>query len=674
MVGEVIGTIDNDVRAGMAGQFAPKGTWTPKMQLASAMIEDTCSLVDLPKKYLGNVNLSSALSSSKGQSSVVGVSVANAGQLPNEGCLSPLAYSAELPSLKDLQSNPSRVAADVNLFDRLDHVSSQVDSIQTHVGDIKAMLSLLFTKLAEDKSDESNAVSSLNKTLRDGEALMRDIVTEMKENGECGMNQESMQVSTSDSDPELASAPISHPRFSHRSRADQVAESPFVGLVQAATGVHTSHAAHSKLLRKQSSVNTEEAPQQTEKTTTKIELVSLSIFCLDMVWMVISLHFENQAAVSNTPREEAVSYRFRWIDGCFIVLYSVEIVVRLLSEGSKGRLFFKSWSCVFLFGDVANVTIKVAQLLFADFKGPLLKVFRFVHILYVTLTLHRGRFGPAWLLTMSTISSSIVILQMGLVAVIVIFLTAVALMGGISEMLHHHDLDEQFRAALHDNFGSLGITMMTLFKCISGGIDWSVVLDLLEPASMFYRIVFTIFVIIMVYGVSQILTALIIIRIEGILIVHTRRKNQALMIRKDSSLHLLRAALLEQSARSQPDRSADISRMNKQVVYAVLHLPEVHSYLRHLGVTSDVLAGVVDLLDVDDSCEVCIDEFLNFLIVFASSPDRVGQALSLFHHKQAFSRLHACSRQLEDITHEVLKELQKPKGNRGRSRCSAAIR
>eukprot|EP00927_Polykrikos_kofoidii_P075313 TRINITY_DN7144_c0_g2_i2.p1 TRINITY_DN7144_c0_g2~~TRINITY_DN7144_c0_g2_i2.p1 ORF type:complete len:692 (+),score=75.63 TRINITY_DN7144_c0_g2_i2:58-2076(+) len=659
MVEEVIGKVDSDVRIGENRQFAPIRTCTPgeatmRRQFVSSQIEDSCSLAglsktwDVDKKHVStqthflNVTSSPALSSNKGHLSVVREGVANAGQSPHEAWLSRLAHTAGLPSAKDLQRNSSSVAADVNLL-------SQVDSIQTQVGDIKAMVSVLYTKHVQDKSDEGDAASSLFNTLLKSEALIRDIFTDLKEDGKRGIHQESVQVLMSDSESEPSS---------QRTGPCKFAESPFVGLVRAAAGIDPSHAANSSLLRRSS--QTSQQQEQPEETNTNIELAMISIVCLDLVWMVVSLHFEYQEMASNVPQEEAVSYRFRWIDGCFIALYAAEIVARLLWEGC---LFYTGQNALFHLLDVLILAVRICYFFSFGFTAPFLKVFRVVRVAYVPLLFRRFSFRYLWMLTACNVSSAKVIFQLGWVAVPFLLITAQVLKGGIQEMFLRDDLDEQTRAALYENFGSLGMAMMTLFKCVSGGSDWSVLLDLFKPISRIYSLILTMFVIVMRFGVRNVLTALIISQTQKVLGVHARKMNQAMMIYKDSSLHLLRGIFMEVSARNQLDRSADTSRITKEVVDAVLELPEVHGYLRELGITSDLLVGVFDLLDIDISCEVCIDEFLNFLVVFASSPDRVGQALGLFHHKQILWRLQSCSRQVGDITHVVLKELRMNQGS-----------
>lgn len=84
----------------------------------------------------------------------------------------------------------------------------------------------------------------------------------------------------------------------------------------------------------------------------------------------------------------------------------------------------------------------------------------------------------------------------------------------VSEQLGVDELDSSelstYEVALMENFGSVGETMVCLLMASTGGQDWSIYYNALEPTSFVYQLVFLIFIALMQFAVLNIVTGIFV--------------------------------------------------------------------------------------------------------------------------------------------------------------------
>lgn len=153
---------------------------------------------------------------------------------------------------------------------------------------------------------------------------------------------------------------------------------------------------------------------------------------------------------------------------------------------------------------------------------------------------------------------------------------------------------------LDDNYGSLSLTLYSLFKAISGGTDWG---DLSDPllvqsdSSWLFALFFAIYVAFAVFCVLNIVTAVFVDHANSIC------QDEAMKTHKKLALELRKVFLLA-------DKDGD-GIMNFIEFEAILGMPQVQHHLRRLDLDVESIGPkqLFDLLDLEDAGEIDVDTF-----------------------------------------------------------------
>jgi hypothetical protein len=98
------------------------------------------------------------------------------------------------------------------------------------------------------------------------------------------------------------------------------------------------------------------------------------------------------------------------------------------------------------------------------------------------------------------------IVLMGMFYVFGIILTQ-----GVTDSLKEHDSwEDESSADLRGYFGTLEDSALSMFKAMSGGMDWGVLFETLSPLAVHFRFVFLFYVLFAVFGAANVVTGIFV--------------------------------------------------------------------------------------------------------------------------------------------------------------------
>lgn len=160
-------------------------------------------------------------------------------------------------------------------------------------------------------------------------------------------------------------------------------------------------------------------------------------------------------------------------------------------------------------------------------------------------------------------------------------------------------------AGLKGRWGTVSISFFTLFKATTGGIAWE---DCVKPlgdhTSGFYTFGFIVYVLITVFLVMNMITAIVVESAFSSVQHYKGILMQEKAAEKDSYVKHLR----EVFERLDHDHSGDI---NADEMAMLLQDPVLQQYLESMEINADDASKLFCLLDKDDSGSVSIEEFCN---------------------------------------------------------------
>lgn len=265
----------------------------------------------------------------------------------------------------------------------------------------------------------------------------------------------------------------------------------------------------------------------------------------------VQVDWQARSASSNPP------HAFRIIDLVFCVVFTLEWALRLLAHGhrffSRRVWFWHLFDTIVvgtqLFEEVAQVSAKGAAS-FEDRHGSLnndggvghssaLRLLRFLRLLRIMRTVRILRLvGELRTLVLSIAGSLRALLWAVVLLVLLMFVIGIFVTQIVSD--HLHDLkghiDPVTRHSLEYFFGSLGDTVVSVYKGISGGVDWG---DLVEPLKAISPCFVPFFMMYIAFATLCMLNVITGVFVESALVATKRDNNAYLIQRLKDLLHLM---------------------------------------------------------------------------------------------------------------------------------------
>ena len=252
-----------------------------------------------------------------------------------------------------------------------------------------------------------------------------------------------------------------------------------------------------------------------------------------------------------------------------------------------------SFADMFLVAATVNFTfIRILRLF------RIIRTFRMVRLLRFA-----GTFKNLRLMVLAIIKSTTPLLIGCLILSVLIFLFAVIVLNGVAAHIEEASLDDSNVDRMLVYFSSMPMAMLTLFMSITGGVSWWEVQSLLLQIHVAYGIVFVSYIAIMLVAVLNIITGVFVNEA-----LDMAASDHDVMLHAEQEMKLDHIKKLRQL----------FHRFDSDAKYALTvedfesHIkdPEVQVILGMLGLDISEAPAFFNLLDVDRSGEVEIDEFV----------------------------------------------------------------
>mmetsp|Transcript_5782 Transcript_5782/g.11054 ORF Transcript_5782/g.11054 Transcript_5782/m.11054 type:complete len:651 (-) Transcript_5782:243-2195(-) len=339
------------------------------------------------------------------------------------------------------------------------------------------------------------------------------------------------------------------------------------------------------------------------------EGISSSVIFLNAIFMGIKANIELNAAADEEVANNTV---LSVIEKLFTAFFAVEWLMRFMVyqkwffrvEDWKWHVFdtvLVGISVIEVILEAANQTIAggmdtlVVRLFRMVRLVRLLKIVRYVSAFRELRLMINGLLG-----SMRSLFWSFVLLAS------VIYIFSICFTQAAIVFLQQDDIAEdqkETRDEWVEWFGSTQRSMRTLLISISGGADWAQFVVMLESVDVLYSLIFIFYIMLVFHGVLHVIASIFV---ECSMATSNKEKDHLIrgeMQQKDSYMTLIRAVLLE----ADHDESGTINWLEFQ---RYLEDPRMRDFFKAIELDVTEARGLFKLLDMDESDEVPIDEFV----------------------------------------------------------------
>jgi len=359
---------------------------------------------------------------------------------------------------------------------------------------------------------------------------------------------------------------------------------------------------------------------------------------------------QSQAKLQAARKGDDLPRNWFYAEASFCVWFSVELLFRMIAYGSR-FLYGKDWRWnVF---DSLLVVNCLGEMLLEGLTPNFgfLRVLRIVRMARVLRLIRVMRFFRALrLMVYSIMHSMLSLLWVFLLLALMMYVFTICFMFAVEQYLldtvvDAHEVPREaeaiIRRQLLDLFGNVPKAMLTLFQTVSGGRDWSEVTEPLLEVSYIYVVMFIMYVFFIVFGVLNVVTGAFV---DSIRLVSSRDRD----------------AVVEEELRRQNDYIAALHLIFHEADYdgsGTLTWEEFESHLQDFRVKAYFSTLELDvshakalflLLDVDETNEVEIDEFVQGCLRLKGGAKSIDVNMLLYENEKLISKLTELGDYVED--------------------------
>lgn len=288
----------------------------------------------------------------------------------------------------------------------------------------------------------------------------------------------------------------------------------------------------------------------------------------------------------------------------FCVVFSMDLVLRVSAQGS---LFFHTTEWTWNWFDVVVVLgSNVEAIVFLTdskddwlSKSSLLRVLRLVRVVRFVRALRSLLFFRSLRITVSVLCGSLLPMMPFVVIMTLVFMSfGILFTDGASDYMVAHGVDPE----LQKYYGSLFVTMSTLFKAISGGIDWEVAVEPLAGLSALYSVIFYGYMSFSVFALLNVVNAMFIDTT-----LQRSRQDRDFVVQTEQDGKMKFTDMLE---RLFTELDADSTgKIKLPELYERLKDPKIIAYFRAIDLRVYKVKRLFQLMDSDKSGSIDFAEF-----------------------------------------------------------------
>lgn len=348
----------------------------------------------------------------------------------------------------------------------------------------------------------------------------------------------------------------------------------------------------------ESNLKLKEGKLRNEKNEAIFDHVSLFLIVLNTIYLGWEAEMRMISSLSGQPEPMWV----RIWNTAFAVVFTLELLIKFYLFGSrlwkKGERLWNAFDCFLVLTAIADVLLSLINASF-------IRVIRILRGLRAARILRAiGYVDNLRLMVASIVTSFPTLCWACVLLALVLYMNALVVMLGVESRLRSGIPDDEMARL----FGSLGATCVSLFKSITGGIDWGECLLVLQRVHWMYVPFFIVFVGIASFSLVGVLTAVIIQASEGILSV-----DKDLVVRKTLRDEQEKRGHLTELFQEIKNPSNEMLSL-KDLVDALKN-PEHKALFSSLGLDVHQHPKILfEFLDKDENGTVNEEEFVNGLM------------------------------------------------------------
>jgi len=221
--------------------------------------------------------------------------------------------------------------------------------------------------------------------------------------------------------------------------------------------------------------------------------------------------FDNQS-----EGQHATAWTSDWLFGIdlfFNTIFILELLLRVLAQ-ECAFCCGSEWSWNIFDAVVVVLSLLEMSLLVVGFNSSYIRVLRLARVVRSMRMLRVFRFLPVFhklhAMTLAIVRCRLMLMCAVFVLLMFMFLFSIMFTNAVASYVEEAEAGNEHVDEMRLFFGSLPMTMLTLFMTVSGGVDWWDVARLLLELSGFYIVLFLLFVTIIVLAVLNVINAIFV--------------------------------------------------------------------------------------------------------------------------------------------------------------------
>jgi len=323
------------------------------------------------------------------------------------------------------------------------------------------------------------------------------------------------------------------------------------------------------------------------------------------------------------------------VDLAFTTAFALELLMRVIAEKCW---FFRGPARLWNLFDMLVVAASFTEILdFLDVSLASLRVLRVVRAVRVLRVIRVFQvFRPLRLMAASILSCMVSLTWAFVLLLTVMYIFSVMLLQGANSHLQtsSQGVSAEAMLLLTEDFGSLARAIFSLTQAISGGRSWGEYAAPFVEISPWYGLGFTVFVVFVIFGVLNILTGVFVASTAAVGNIDRDLVIQEEMSRQESVVNQIRALF----------NGIDIDKsgtLSKKELQRNLNDSRVKAYFSVLQIDVQEATGLFDLLDVDGSGEVSVEEFIMTCMRLKGTAKSIDLAAMLFENKRMHTMIRS---------------------------------
>eukprot|EP00930_Biecheleria_cincta_P035316 TRINITY_DN24294_c0_g1_i1.p1 TRINITY_DN24294_c0_g1~~TRINITY_DN24294_c0_g1_i1.p1 ORF type:complete len:584 (+),score=70.18 TRINITY_DN24294_c0_g1_i1:69-1820(+) len=346
---------------------------------------------------------------------------------------------------------------------------------------------------------------------------------------------------------------------------------------------------------------------------------------------------------------------FRILEIFLLVAFGSELLVRIVAErrdfirSYNPNLGWNGFDCVLVLSSLVDEVLQLTVDSSVDLTA--MRMIRLMRLLRVVRVIRVFRFFSELRMMINGIMTSGKSLLWAMLLIILLsFIFGVLIMQlAVDTMQVSGD-----SSALTTYYGTVPKSMLSLYKAISGGLDWNEVMEPLLEISWFMEYVFSGYIFFLVFCCLNIIAAIFL---ENAL-SYKQKDEQDLM---NESINRERAVIQEIEMLYRTVHVDSTVDMGLEIFRKQVSHPRVKALFKNIGINVDAIgaATLFELLDIDENGIVDINEFTRALSQFHGH----ARNIDLYRLRQQARHTHKQVKTIFQQVQQVLKLLADKKTN-----------